>query len=379
MHQRAQLSVSLSCLGDNFEQLGKLAPSNDLLFMVKANGYGHGMLSIVDYSFRECSITQFGCASLDEAIDLRRATPSLHYELYVFSDTQLAYQEKRELYLNYRLLPVVSSLSDLQALLGDKSCRHLPISLKFNTGMNRLGIEQSEVEGVLAALKSAGRKSIYHLMSHFALASDSKDAASPHPFCHQQYSSFQEIKRELTAAGIAIERTSMANSGAIEQNFALDESHIRPGLMLYGPSALSVGHRQNSRWRGKNISTFESSVLKLFPVSAGDVIGYGATPIEQDGIVAILPIGYGDGLSRRYQGVELQFDGVPGIFWGRVNMDLAQIFFAGKSDANQFKVGQEMKIWEQDSSRVLSIADQMETIPYEVFTQLTSRVARNYI
>jgi alanine racemase len=378
MQLRAQLTVSLPLLNENFQLLSQLAPGNETLFMVKADGYGHGMLSIADYVYRECSINQFGCASLDEAFNLRRHLPQSRSEIYVLSDNQLLEADGRELYLDNHLLPVVTAVDELKALLDDKKCSHLPLCLKFNTGMNRLGLEPSDIETVIKQMKSAGRKSIYHLMSHFALASDTTDASTPHHFCQQQYTLFQSIKNEFRGAGIQIDRTSMANSGAIEQGYSLKESHIRPGLMLYGPSALSRGHRQHSGWTGKTISTLESRVMKAFTVHAGDVVGYGATTVEQDGVVVILPIGYGDGFSRQYQGVKLLFNGAPGEFLGRVNMDMAQIFFAGKSEVNQFKVGQRVTIWDQDSSTVLSIADQMETIPYEVFTCLTSRVVRSY-
>ena len=100
-----------------------------MFFMVKANGYGHGLLEVADFSFRELGIKAFGVASIGEALHLRRKGGNYCGEVYVFSD--LALSRHWEDYLNFKLLPVVSHQDDLQLLLGESRCRHLPLVLLF--------------------------------------------------------------------------------------------------------------------------------------------------------------------------------------------------------------------------------------------------------
>ena len=193
----------------------------------------------------------------------------------------------------------------------------------------------------------------------------------------KQYELFKYLKKKITDAGITIKNTSMANSGAIEQGYALEETHIRPGLILYGPSSLVPKYRSLSKWKGKVISRLETYIINVFKVTKGQPIGYGATPCPGNGTVLIIALGYGDGFSTRFEGAAIKGSGLEGKITGRVSMDMAQIFFKEESKPT-FKVGDKFEIWDHTQEKILHFSDQTKTITYELFCQLTNRVPRVY-
>ncbi len=374
MRYRTRLYIDLNLLKENFQLLKELCPDNQVLFMIKANAYGHGMVPIVRYSVQELGINEFGVATLGEARRLRDELSDLEFEIYVFSDIHLEFQSSFEYYLSRRFVPVISNMADLDFVLSCEGFQYFPICLKFNTGMNRLGFSSAQQQEVIDKLKKTDRTSIFHLMTHLGMASDIIEKQSP---CDLQDQCFQEIKNNFLDQGIAIERSSISNSGAIEQKFGLNETHIRPGLILYGPSALHRDVRDRSNWKGKTISRLETYVINSFPVKAGERVGYGGTPAPSSGVIALIALGYGDGFSGRNKAPSIYLDGVEGMILGRINMDMGQVFFPGR-DASFVKAGQSLVIWGHDPKEILNLADQTDTIPYEHFCHMTSRVPRVY-
>ena len=377
---RSRLQINLGLFKENIQSLRTLVLGKEILFMAKAEAYGHGMIPLVRCAVEEMGINEIGLATVEEALAARTQLPDLKYDIYIFTDVSLFLKQKcssglsREIFTQHRCIPVITSLADLKILFEERDLRNVPLCIKVNTGMNRLGIKLIEIEESIKLIKNSGRQSIHHLMTHLACASD---LISENAMNIRQKESFEKIKSEMRGAGIKIERTSIANSGAIEQNFGMEESHVRPGLMLYGPTGLSKQFRSASKWRGKNISRLETSVISTMTVNQGDLVGYGATPCPSKGFLVFIGMGYGDGLSLKFQNVSLSKEGFHARFLGRVSMDTAQILFPIEAD-KFFKVGDQFILWGNDTEDVLSFADQMGTIPYELFCQLTTRVSRNY-
>ncbi len=367
------LEVDLSLLQQNVKLLRELYKNSEILFMVKADAYGHGLVSIVDFAFKECGVKEFGVATLNEALFLRDQLPEFTGEIYVFSELGLSFNDHKELYLSKRIIPVLARWPDLKAYLEDARTRsQLPLCLKFNTGMNRLGIPYEDVDKVIEQLKSKGVNSLFHVMTHFANGSLSMKNNNRNKW---QIERFQAVKDAFKEAGITLERTSKANSGALEQGVGGEETHIRPGLMLYGPSSLAPNIRQQSLWKGRVISSLKTYILHSFEVKKGDPLSYGSTPAPDDGVVAILAIGYGDGVSTPYQGTTLHHNGVKGKVCGRVCMDMTSVLFPPGTKLNQ---GDEFTIWSHEPQDIESISQQSKVLSYELVIQLTSRVSRIY-
>ncbi len=372
MRSGRRLIVHLDVLEGNFKKLKKICPHNEILFMVKANAYGHGLLPIADFSLCQLGIKEFGCATFEEAIALREAMPNKNFEIYVFSDFQLDLKAQSDTLIDKKLIPVLSNRKDLEFFLEEPKFKDVPICLKFNTGMNRLGINYGETEKVITRLIKAERKSIYHLMTHLACASLSMKF---HRGNCDQLERFKEIKHLFQDKGIEIERSSCANSGAIEQRAGLEETHIRPGLMMYGPSSLSPEVADEGCWTGKIISKLEAFVIKTQFVGKGTSIGYGATTLPREGELAIVALGYGDGFATTFCGAHLDHHGVEGEVVGRVNMDMFQILFP---KGTPLKKGEIFTVWDLDPKRLERLSRESGQLPYELFCQLTTRVPRDY-
>lgn len=370
MRYHTSLEVNLGILGENFEKLQKIAPNNEIIFMIKANAYGHGLLPIANFCYQDLNVKNFGVASLGEAVELRKNLPSMLADIYVFSDVGLIWEDTRELFVEYNIIPVVASMDDLNCFIQEKSFSNMPLVLKFDTGMNRLGIEPDVLSEVVQKIKSAGRKRIDHLMTHFASSFIKiKDGDKT----HKQYDGFKSIKKTLQGAGIEVDKTSCANSGAIEQNISLEESHIRPGLMLYGPG--SFGSDQN--WGGKIISSFETHVLKTKMIKKGTPVGYGGHVSHKDGLLVYIPVGYGDGILTSYTKADLEISGNNARILGRINMDLTALLFDPEVEG-KFREGSPLKLWDHDPKSMAQLAKNTQTIPYQIFTAVSARIPRSY-
>lgn len=377
MRHKTKLVVDLDLLAGNFDLLKSLCPLNTVIFVVKANAYGHGLVPIVRFALEELKVAEFGVATLGEASYLRRKLGHLDFKIYVFSDTNLDFQSCEEAYLDQNIIPVVSNKTDLDFLLKNRDFFDLPLCLKFNTGMNRLGLPVESVEEVVEALKKSGRTRINHLMSQFGCASLPITDGGP---CAKQYNRFMEVKDFFKSSGVEVEGSSMANSGAIEQGFALNETHVRPGLILYGPSSLNKSCLELSRWKGRNISQLETYIINSFVVEKGQAVGYGGIKAPDDGVVAMIALGYGDGFSDRIMGTTLRHKGHLGTILGRVNMDMTQVFFP-TADLTLFAEKEKFIIWGHDPQDLLnySCEGQVQMIPYEKFCHLTQRIPRIYV
>lgn len=381
MRYHSQLSINLGILKDNFGLLSAIAPNNEQIFMIKANAYGHGLLQIAQYAWQELGVESLGVASLGEAVEIRKSLPSLRSRIIVFSDTDFLWPETRELYLEYNLIPVLSSEQEVSDFVSDKKFSHTPLFVKLDTGMHRLGISADRVESLCGILKSAGRSRINHLMTHFSssyIPLKERDKTS------RQYALFLEAKNELQKNGVLIDESSCANSGAIEQGFGLNESHIRPGLMLYGPNSVRKNNSKahdSKDWAGRNISSLQTSVLKSFEIKRGTPIGYGGHVCHEDGLVVYIPMGYGDGLLTYYSKASIDIEGFKASFLGRVNMDMSALFFSREDAAkakSKFTPGQHMKLWDFDQESVSNFALGVKTNPYQIMTAISPRVPRNY-
>lgn len=366
MRHSSFLEINLGILGDNFQKIKKCASNAQILPMVKADAYGHGLLSISRFLSAECGVKYLGCARLSEALRLSEACPELTATTLVFSDTEMDNPTHREAYLNFNITPVIHQATDLEIFLNDKNFRKVPLVLKFNSGMNRLGLNLEELEKYIPRLKQVG---VAHFMSHFARSPDKLKEGDK---SHKQLTEFNRARQLLKDAGVEVRETSLSNSGAIEQSFATEMDFIRPGLMLYGPASV-----ENGSWDGRMISRFITKVLKTFIVKQGTPVGYGVNVAPKDMLIAVLPIGYGDGIHLASSGVKVKINGIEGRLFGRVNMDMTFIAF-DPSVEGKIKSGDRVEFWSHDPQDIIEMARDMKTIPYEIMCGISGRIPRVY-
>jgi alanine racemase len=363
--------VDLNLLEENFYKLRKLAPKNDIIFMVKANAYGHGLIEITQFAYNNLDIKVFGCASLGEAIAIKNIIKNSDIEIFVFSDLEL--ETHLESYKDSGIFPVLSSLSQVKFIVDSKI--NLDLVIKINTGMNRLGLRESDFSSVIEYLVKNKVFSIKHLMTHF---SHSFFKIKDGDKTNRQYSKFLAFKESLRTSNIDIKSTSVSNSGAIEQKFGLEETHIRPGLMLYGPRSVGSFKSEEALWDGKVISSLKTKIMSIEKVKKGTPVGYGGHTCHADGILAFVPLGYGDGILTYYSGANVYLGSAIGKIMGRVNMDMTAIHF-NIDDSKNVKLGDEIHFWDHSESNLTEFSNQVKSIPYQVFTAVTSRVPKSYI
>ncbi|CUG06411.1 alanine racemase, putative [Bodo saltans] len=366
--------------------------------MVKGNAYGHGINEISDFLTKDLGQRRLGVASLGEALEIMKTNKTMQRsavksrqvairspdkaapaDIVVFSDTELSNPAVRVAYEKHgnALVPVVGTMPNLKVFLGTPELRRRPLFLKLNTGMNRLGLSPKEVQDAIPMLHQAGVTKIQHLAQHFAC---SGNKITPGDRTTSQLAKFYDAVREFRGAGIEVHETSVSNSGAIEQRIGVNETYVRPGLMMYGPGSVLVPKRL---WKGKQVGHFMCNVIHTMFVQAGDFVGYGMNAVEDACVIALLSVGYADGFLRYYKGLTINVNGIQGHVHGNVNMDLTAIAFplsklgmSKEAVEKRVKVGHPVLLW---SDNIQEQADAARTITYELMTSLSIRIPRVYV
>jgi alanine racemase len=393
MRYKTRLEVNLKKFESNVEKLRLRLPDSEILFMVKANAYGHGLYPIVSFASEKLKIKNFGVATLGEANYLREKLSEqnlngsfqsgFNYDIYVFSELALTATDLSHLnyYLDKKIIPVISDLEILESLLQHQGTSQIPLCLKFDTGMKRLGINYEDVEKVVFLLRKYSRSEVFHLMSHLAT---SNILLAQNSSLNIQYQRYLNIKKYFQDSQIKIINSSLANSGAIEQKFAVEnETHIRPGLMLYGPPSCLDLDPQNI-WDGESISSLRGQVIQIKNIKKNEEIGYGLTKSNSDGIVAYLALGYGDGIPNYYHNMTFNYQGYQASILGRVSMDMLALFFSFLDGQNShvnkvIKCGDVISLWDHNIQSVLKIAKEVSSTPYEIYCGISDRIPRAYV
>ncbi len=366
MRHSSFLEVNFRLLSENMEKIRRLSGKAQIIPMVKADAYGNGMIPVTQFLVQEEKIKKIGVATLGEALKLSKECPDLDTEYIVFSDTEMSDSQHRSAYQDYNITPVIHQPEDLNHFLGDERLRDTPLILKLNTGMNRLGFTLQELQDGIPRLKNRG---IQHLMTHFAYSYVTQKAGDK---TSRQYEEFKKAQKLLSDSGVTVEETSVSNSGALEQKIGIEETYVRPGLMMCGPYSV-----EPRIWDGHQISKLVTKVIKTFPVKKGTPVGYGINVAGEDGFIAVLPVGYGDGVSTFFSGVKLTVNGLPCSIFARVNMDMCFLLFSPDA-AGKIKTGDVVEIWNHDNRVITDIATQMKTIPYALMCGITGRIPRIY-
>jgi len=345
--------VSAEALRGNLTRIRRVAPHSRVMAVVKANAYGHGLVST---ALCLADADAFAVARLDEALALRAAGIRQPIVLLegVFDAEQLAEAARQDLQI------VVHEQEQLD-LLGRAPAGHrFVVWLKVDTGMNRLGFRIPQFPAALAALQSmAGQVGEVRLLTHFASA-DERDS----PLTAEQLARFGAL-----AAGRPLVR-SLANSAAV---FAQPGSHaewIRPGLALYGVSPFA---EQTGADLGLlPAMRLASTVIAVREVSRGETVGYGGVwRATRDSCVAIVAAGYGDGLPRSLpNGTPVLVRGLRAELAGRVSMDMIAVDVTGIGGA---QVGDAAVLWGAELP-VEEIAAHAGTIAYELLCAVSQRV-----
>ncbi len=362
-------TVDLAALSHNLSQIRKrLPPDCAVMPVIKANAYGHGAIETAQALIRQ-NLGYLAVFSIDEAIALRQAGIAVSIVvLGPFVPQQI------EDIIVHRLTPVVSDRSLLEAMADATHARPTPypIHLKVETGMNRLGLTQDDLETLFKKHMFPPSLHLEGLMSH--LADSDGDAQE---ITEAQIARFNQALNVARSGGYEVPLVHLSNSASIIRFPSAHYTMVRPGIMLYGyhtlPSTIQVPDLQP-------VLSLTTCIAQLRLIQPGDRVSYNGTFIARKSTrIAVLPIGYADGLSRRLSNrgvVLIRGQRVPIV--GLVCMDMVMVDITNVPDA---MVGDEVVVIGQQGGETITakdIAEWTETIPYEVLCAINPRVPRRY-
>ena len=362
--------INLAALKRNFRRLRAKTPGV-IIPIVKANAYGHGAVEVVRALWQE-GARRFGVAFLEEALVLRAAFP----EAWIMAlGPTLPGQAAG--FAEHNIVPEVFSYAQAEAL-SQEALRHgrdLVIHVKVDTGMGRIGFRETAVEEItrisrLPALKIEG------LYTHLATADEEDNG-----YAEEQWSRFARIYAELKERGVEIPERHIANSaGILRWGHNADRAceYSRAGILLYGISPMPEGKYQEEF---EPVLSWHTRIVSIKTIEAGQSVSYGRTFVAAaDTRVAVLPLGYADGLRRDLSNrghVLIRGRRAPVI--GRICMDQTMIDVSAIPEAT---VGDEAVLIGEMDSEKLSVSDMAAlcgTIPYEILCGISGRVPRRYV
>lgn len=370
---RTWVEISRAQIARNYRAVCELVgPAVEVVAVVKADAYGHGAIEVARVLEAE-GARWLAVSTVEEGVTLRQA--GIRARILVMADN-LPFT--RQALLDWRLTPVIHSLSDLKELDHWLDTRHaeLPYHLKADTGMGRLGVLE-RAEEIATAVLAARRLRLEGVMSHLASAADYGS-----PQTDQQIRRFNELLDSLGKAGIRPRFRHLASTipiayGRREAWYDM----VRPGHALYGYVSPTRGPAPPRLLDVRPALSWKARVLSVKTVPAGWSIGYGGMfQAPRPMRIGIVAVGYADGLPHRLSNrgqVIAAGRAVPIL--GAVSMDLTTIDL---SDCPEIRPGDAITLIgtegqaSQDAQQLARLAG---TISYDVLCGIRARVKRVYV
>lgn len=357
--------IDLGAIDHNIRVLKERAGGAMLMAVVKADAYGHGVLEVARQALKS-GASILAVATPDEALYLRKN--EIEAELLVLGASPVNFIHEaisRNINLTaYSLDWLEEAAKELKGMDVDSP---LPIHLKFDTGMRRIGIQPEEA-GETFEFVGQHPFQVEGLYTHFATA-DEED----NPLFLKQVERINAIKKRWKGGNLIFH---VSNSAAAIMHPELAFDAVRAGITIYG-IAPSAYVKRKMPLELKQAMSLETEIIHVKKVQKGETLSYGATyTCEEDEWIATLPIGYADGLIRGLQGQEVLVDGQRMPIVGRVCMDQCMIKLPQK-----YPVGEKVQLFGSQQNEAILIeewAEKLGTIPYEIPCILTKRVPRLY-
>ena len=362
-------TVNLAAFAHNLSQIKRyLSPGCDVMAVVKANAYGHGAVETAHALTRQ-GIGRFAVASLEEGIALRQA--GLSGSIVVLG---ALLEEQLSDLRAHQLTPVISDGRILPSLA--KAIRSHPgpylIHLKVETGMGRLGFSPEELLSLLNDPIIRNPLQVEGIMTHLADADGADNA-----FTERQLDVFRAMLEQVQQRGFTVPLLHAANSAAIVRFPEAHFSLVRPGIMLYGYHTLPASILAPDL---KPVLSLRTTIVQLRTIPRGGTVSYNGTFVaKRPTRIAVLPIGYADGYSRRLShrgSVLIQGRRAPIV--GLVCMDMIMVDVTDLASVQVGEIATLIGQQGQESIWADEVAGWIGTIPYEVLCGIGSRVPRLY-
>ncbi|MGB5900005.1 MAG: alanine racemase [Geitlerinemataceae cyanobacterium] len=368
LQQRAWVEIDRSALAANIRQLKTLlSPKTALMAVVKADAYGHGAIT-VSQTVLEAGANWLGVATLPEGIELRQA--GISAPILILGATYTP--EQIRALIRWQLQPTICTPK--QALVFAEvlaeSGESLPVHLKIDTGMSRLGTPWQEAIEFVRMVAGLSQMNIASVYSHFATADD-----RDHTVMQQQHDRFQQVLSQIQSAGIPIPRRHIANSAATLTDSQLHYDMVRVGLAVYG---LYPAEHLQGAIDLRPVLQVKARVTQVKTIPAGMGVSYGYKFVaRQPTRIAVVGIGYADGVPRNLSTqlkVILRDRLVPQI--GAITMDQLMLDVSAIPD---LEVGEVVTLLGKQGTQTISADDwaaTLGTISWEILCGFKHRLPR---
>jgi alanine racemase len=357
------LEINLNALAANLQfYRSKLNTGVKVMAMVKAFSYGSGSFEIANL-LQYHKVDYLAVAYADEGIALRKAGITL--PIMVMSPEPSAF----EAMVNHQLEPEIYNISILKSFLNFLPAYTVdfPIHLKLDTGMHRLGFEKLDLPKLLALLNDNKAVKVVSIFTHLVASDD----AIHDQFTTHQLTLFSSLYEELSAVLTDQPIKHVLNTSGITRWPKAQMDMVRIGIGLYGfDSALEENKGLQT------VAILKTTVTQVKELSAGETVGYSRKGImPKGGKIATVKIGYADGYNRNFgNGIgKMSINGklVPTI--GSICMDMCMLDVTGLN----VKTGDEVIVFDANHT-IVDLAKEINTIPYEILTNISQRVKRVY-
>jgi Alr-MurF fusion protein len=361
------LEINLNALVSNLGYFRrKLNPETKIMAMVKAFSYGSGSFEIANI-LQYHRIDYLAVAYTDEGVELRKA--GIIVPIMIMNPDQQSFDSiikhdlEPEIY-SFRSLDLLEEAIRTNIIVENKPVK---IHIKIDTGMHRLGFMPDETDKLIDQLKNINTIFVKSVFSHLAASED----AGEDDFTRQQIRLFTELTKKFRKEISPDILAHILNSAGISRFPEAQMDMVRLGISLYG-----VASTEDDLQNLENVSMLKSIISQIKIVQAGETIGYNrAGKADKEMTIAIVPVGYADGLNRKLSNGKgkLFIKGYSVPITGNVCMDMCMVDITG-IDANE---GDEVIIFGKEHP-ITELAHDLETIPYEVLTNISRRVKRVY-
>jgi alanine racemase len=358
----AWIELDLPALRRNIAlERAALSPHSEIIQVVKANAYGHGM-DVVAAECRAAGVKWFMVARIDEALALRKLLPDAHILLM-----GAVWPDDIDEVVRKGIVPVLASAEQADGVAAEARRRGLTIRChaKIDTGMGRLGMPWQEAAALLGRRRAAGGLEIGGVCMHFASADEADDA-----FALEQWKRFEAVQRDCRSAGFTGLFRHVSNSAAFGAHPEWDLDGVRFGILTYGYG----GRRAGRRAKTQPFLHWKTRVVQVKHVPRGFPVSYLGTHVtERATWLATLDAGYSDGLSRMMSNRgEVLVGGRRAGVAGRVTMDFTVVDVGPEGGVREgdeaVLIGRqgEASLWADE------VARWCRTIPYEILTSIRS-------
>lgn len=353
-YRKTYAKIDLNNLYDNYQSVQKRINGKRIISVVKANAYGHGVLSVVEYLVSK-NIDYFAVSTLEEALELRNKFKSI--QILIMGVVQ---REFFDIALKKNFTITISNFEQLNNL--DKLNSVLKVHLKVDSGMNRLGFKSNDdILHMYEIVNNNSKIYVEGIYTHFSTADCDID------YYKKQLSRFKSILDIIPHNFDIVHASNSSSSIKYEVDIPFT-THVRLGISLYG---LTLDQETTFL---KDTYKLITHVAEIKHLNTGDKVGYGATYTAlKEELIGVLPIGYADGFIRRNRDSEVEINGKRFKIIGTICMDqmFIKIDESISKDDDVILFGGIISIDE--------VASRLDTINYEIVCQISYRVPKIYI